>query len=487
MNDLFEQLNEYRKSNQYPMHMPGHKRNSELVSCPEPYGIDITEIDGFDNLHHATGILKECMKTAATCFHADRTFFLVNGSSSGILIAIFAATKPGDTVLIARNSHRAVYHALELRGLKPVYLMPELFSETGICRGITAAMVEQSITEHPEAALVVITSPTYEGVLSDVRGISEAAHHYGIPVFVDEAHGAHLGFHLDFFENSNSCGADLVVQSTHKTLPAMTQTALLHCNGTRVDEKKVEEYSAMFQTSSPSYLLMGSIDHCVRLLLEEGETLFEIYSKRLRAFYQKASQLQVLRVMEADFGQTAKERRKDARDASKIVIVTENIPMTGPQLYDILRRDYAIQPEMAAGNYVLCMTSIADTEEGFERLLRALLKIDQQLLTNEKAIHTKNDLQKHKDKTNPEAFFLHIPDYKMSVEQAKAAPQERCLPEDAEGKAAGEYLFLYPPGIPLLVPGEIIGKPEIQAIQTYKEQGLTVYGLDEDGKAAVVK
>lgn len=476
MNDLYSQLYDYNNGEQYPMHMPGHKRNVDLLSCPNPYALDITEIDGFDNLHHATGILKDKMELAARCFHADRTFYLVNGSSSGILIGIFSATKRGDTILVARNCHRAVYHAIELRSLVPVYLMPEVDPTTGICKGISAEEVEQSLQQHPEIKLVVLTSPTYEGVLSDVANIALVVHRYGIPLLVDEAHGAHLGFHPDFYQNSNSCGADLVVQSVHKTLPSLTQTALLHCNGTIVSVNKVKEYSAMFQTSSPSYLLMGSIDRCVNLLIEQGAELFDQYSKRLRAFYQEAKELKAISVLNADFDYAGGNLSKIARDASKIVVLTQNITMTGPQLYDILRRDYEIQPEMAAANYVLCMTSIADTGEGFHKLITALKSIDQMLLKQGEC----------NNKTSRVQPIMKIPQRCMSAEQAKEAPHEQRTLPDSINKVVGDYIFLYPPGIPILVPGEIISLDEIETISRSMNQGLHVYGLSNDEKITTV-
>lgn len=468
MEDLFDTLKEYCAKGNYPMHMPGHKRNTGLTGCPELYGIDITEIDGFDNLNEATGLLREKQEQAADCFHADRTFYLVNGSSGGILTGILAATRQKDTILVARNCHKSVYHAMELRELTPVYLQPEVCPGTGICKGIRAAAVEQALQEHPEVTLVLLTSPTYEGMLSEVGEIAELAHARGIPLMVDEAHGAHLGFHPFFGRNSNELCADLVVQSVHKTLPSLTQTALLHVNGSRIDVGRVERFWRMLQTSSPSYLLMASIDRCVRLLREQGEKLFSQQVALLQQFYRETEALTRLKRLPM-------EAPGQPRDAAKLVISTENISMTGPELYDILRSDYGIQPEMAAGQYVICMTTIADTPEGFRRLTEALLAVDADAVP----------MQKQELSKPPEPNRL--PERRLSAAAARDCPPEWIPWEAAAGRTAGEYLFLYPPGIPLLVPGEVLGAREQELLREYEQQGLQVHGLTQKKELAVIR
>lgn len=477
MEDLFDTLEKYCAGESYPMHMPGHKRNTGLVSGPEPYGVDITEIDGFDNLSEAEGLLREKMEQAAECFHADRTFYLVNGSSGGILTGIFAATRQGDTVLVARNCHKSVYHAMELRELTPVYLQPEVCPGTGICKGIRAAAVAQALQEHPEVTLVLLTSPTYEGMLSEVAEIAELAHAHGIPLMVDEAHGAHLGFHPFFGKNSNEHSADLVVQSVHKTLPSLTQTALLHVNGSRVKVGRVERFWKMFQTSSPSYLLMASIDRCVRLLKEQGEELFSRHAARLERFYRETEALTRLKRLPM-------EVPGEPRDAAKLVISTENISMTGPELYDILRSDYGIQPEMAAGQYVICMTTIADTPEGFWRLTEALLAVDADAVpVQKKALPP---LAEQTFSGSPQ-LFAKLPKRRLPAVTARDCPQEWVPWEAAAGRIVGEYIFLYPPGIPLLVPGEVLGAREQELLRQYEQQGLQVHGLTQEKQLAVIR
>ena len=230
MQDLLEKLQEYRAEDMYPFHMPGHKRKP--LPFPNPYSIDITEIDGFDNLHHAEGILKEAQERAADLYGSKECFYLVNGSTCGLLAAICAATKKRDKVLVARNCHKAVYHALYLNELQAEYIYP-VITKSGIQGQIEPEQVKKALLLNPDIAAVILTSPTYEGVVSDINAIAGIAHERGIPLIVDEAHGAHLGFGAGFPENAVRQGADAVIMSLHKTLPSFTQTALLHlCSST---------------------------------------------------------------------------------------------------------------------------------------------------------------------------------------------------------------------------------------------------------------
>ncbi len=276
----------YRDSGIYPFHMPGHKRNSFTYGFYADCGTDITEIDGFDNLHDANGILKDGMKKAAHLYGSQHTFYLVNGSTCGILTGISACTNRGDRILVARNCHKSVYNAIEINGLDPVYILPQTVNELGICGSISPESIEKALEQSPEIKLIIITSPTYEGVVSDINRIADIAHKKNIPLFVDEAHGAHFGFTEGFPANSVSKGADIVVHSLHKTLPSPTQTALLHINGNIADITTVRRELSVFETSSPSYILMAGIDSCLEMLSKHSKTLFNEYKKRLKCFYE---------------------------------------------------------------------------------------------------------------------------------------------------------------------------------------------------------
>ena len=381
MASISETIKDYLRHSRYPFHMPGHKRNEAL--CPDGSGVryDFTEIDGFDNLYNAQEMIAESEEKAAELFGADRTFFLVNGSTVGIMAAIMAAgemdPEKRSLFIIGPDCHKSVYNALKLGKL------------TGITADGKSAEKEEALTtlaqmereldwqslperiactleNHRDAvSAVVITSPSYEGIMSDMRRIAQIAHENGAILIVDEAHGTHLGMHPYFPENSNRLGADIVIQSMHKTMTGLTQTALLHVNGDRVNDRRIMHYLEMLQTSSPSYLLMNSIDACVALLKERGEELFDAYVKRLDHFRAEAANLRHIKLFEMEH-----------YDRGKIVLTTDG-RFTIQELYCALRDDYQIQLEMLGNDYALAMTSFADTDEGFDRLMSALKDIDQ--------------------------------------------------------------------------------------------------------------
>lgn len=480
---LKERLEQYRDKGVCAMHMPGHKRRCELM--PELYGLDITEIDGFDNLHDATGILREAQERAARLVGADRTWFLVNGSTCGLLAGIFAAVKPGETVVVARNCHKAVYHGLALREAKPVYIYPETTAE-GYAAGISPEMVAQAIRESGAKACI-ITSPTYEGVVSDVATIARYCHELGAVLLVDEAHGAHLPFMcgervcecdasaerakntsgeaeedsvlrknasnesaIFFPVSALRMGADIVVQSVHKTLPAPTQTALLHLMGDRVSPEAVSLYLGMFETSSPSYPLMAGIDACMAWLEREGVVAAVRYVRELEECYAHAKGWQQLRLISPE-----------GRDPGKL-LVSAKCKMTGREIYDILRVRFDIQPEMATEDYCLLMTSICDDEEVYERVRMALDVLDLELTANAEGVDSEL-LQERRDTKNPTANDTTAeacPAFPRAVAccsmmEALTAPKRRVLiSELTVDEVAAEWVGAYPPGIPLIAPGE---------------------------------
>lgn len=464
MPDLNQKLIQYCQSDIYPFHMPGHKQTA--FPFPNPYSIDITEIDGFDNLHHAGDILKETQERAAALYGAKRSYYLVNGSTCGVLAAVCAATRKRDKVLVARNCHKAVYHALFLNELQTEYLYPVL-TNNDIQGQITVEQVEEALYHNPDITAVIITSPTYEGIVSDVAGIAETAHAHGVPLIVDEAHGAHIGFGAGFPENAVKLGADAVIMSLHKTLPSFTQTALLHINSNRIAQEQVESYLDIFETSSPSYLLMAGMDACIRLLQEEGKVLFTRYRELLDQFYRDISDLELLHVMsEKDLG---KEEAYDWDD-SKIVIFTGKADMTGEKLGRILLDRYQLQMEMLSGTYVLGMTSIMDRQEGFTRLSKALHEIDRECMDNQRKRNAGNSkifIERMYQKNRRE----------MQIYQARELSYKEVKLEEAVGKMSADFIFLYPPGIPMIVPGEIISRQFIENVKECIEMGLKIEGL----------
>jgi len=456
--DLLEALQAYAESDFYPFHMPGHKRNLALLPDALPYSLDITEIDGFDNLHAPEGILKELNNRLAVLYKSVASFALVNGSTVGILAGMRAAAAPESAVLVARNVHRSVCNALELLRLKPIWISPKVDSKTGITGGISAESVRRALKEHPEVRLVVLTSPTYDGVISDVASIVKAAHEKNVPVLLDEAHGAHLQFcGLSAFSGVSN-KVDIVIQSLHKTLPALTQCAVAHIGGKLISPAEFARQVSVFETSSPSYVLLASIAACVRLLETRGEALFTAYKARLERFSESCKQLKVLSVP-GKGDRPASFPDQFAFDPGKLPVVTANSNIDGAALTYRLRNEYHIEPEMTAISYTLLMTSVFDTDEGFLRLENALRAIDSTLLKSE----------------TPFCFStLPLPRQILTPAEA-AACQKTALPfEKALGKTAAEAVWCYPPGTPLVMPGEEITNDLLGAVKAAKAHGLSV-------------
>ena len=477
MKSLYEKLINYGKSDFYGFHMPGHKRNGEIMENGLPYQIDITEIEGFDDLHHARELLKEAQERAARVYHAEETCYLINGSTSGILSGLLGCTHKGGRILAARNCHKSVYAAIYMHELDVEYIYPEYDEKTGLNGAIDADAVRRILLEDRNEhcgkttiSAIVITSPTYDGVVSDIRRIADTVHEFGIPLIVDEAHGAHFGFHPYFPENANQQGADVVIHSLHKTLPSLTQTALIHLNGNLINRERVRKYVHMLQTSSPSYVLMASMDECIRFL-EREQDAFVLYQERLKKLRRELKKLKKLQLVETN-----------AYDCSKIVISTKNTVKgqevyTGKILYEELLTSYHLQMEMASREYVLAMTSVCDTEEGFRRLKEALFQIDESLERRE-IDNTSMELPRlQRVYTSAEAENL-------SEEKSNV---EILLPKECQERISLEYAYVYPPGIPLIVPGERISEKAVELLQLYEKSGFDIEGLKQSGRIRILK
>ena len=568
MQGLYELLSEYSSRDYYPFHMPGHKRN---IRCfQDAFAIDITEIDGFDNLHHAEGILLEAEKRAARLYGAEETHYLVNGSTAGILAAISACSRRGGRILMARNCHKSAYHAVFLNGLHVVWLYPDTDMVRGIYGSADPAKVRTLLEQNPGVSAVFLTSPTYDGVVSDIREIAAAAHEHGAVLIVDEAHGAHFAMHSCFPESAVSCGADIVINSIHKTMPSLTQTALIHICGPRIDRVRLRKYLGIYQSSSPSYVLMAGIDCCVNMMTERGEELFEQFCRRIDSARGCLSKMKKLHLVTG----TEKELFCYRYDRSRILISTENCEIGGRELYRRLLDRYHIQAEMAAEHYVTLLTSVADTQEGFDRLCRALLEIDAELCAGDFAgeeltqgsgaipegeresgptgtgtqsghetaqegeresgsagtgtrsghetaqegeresgsagtgtrsghetaqegeresgpigtgTRSGHETAQEGEKESGSAGEMQdvrsapgLPNEEvLNLEEAENSEKYRILLRESAGRVSGEYIYLYPPGIPLLIPGERITQKLLDRLEDFRRQGFELQGLDD--------
>ncbi|MEE0397277.1 MAG: aminotransferase class I/II-fold pyridoxal phosphate-dependent enzyme [Lachnospiraceae bacterium] len=471
MSELFEKLSAYGASDYYPYHMPGHKRRLKTDTMRELAQIDITEIDGFDNLHDAQGILKRIQEEAAAAYGAEESFFLVNGSTAGILSAISTAVSPGGKILMVRGAHKSAYHAAYLRDLQIAYLWPGVHPLFGCNLPATAKEVEEALQQTPDVQAVFIVSPTYEGLAADVKSIAEAAHKRNIPLIVDEAHGAHLGFDGRWPESSVRQGADLVIQSLHKTLPAPTQTAILHVNGKLVDRCRLRRFLGIYQTSSPSYIFMAAMEDAIATTSANREKLFGDFWEYWKGMTESLSACRNLIFL-----------KEENSDPGKLAVMDKTGFLHGEQLYEMLLHKYHLQPEMAAGRYVLAMFTVGDTKEGYERLTKALLEIDE-YITAERKQRTQEKLMEREGNRMADAVTPVCIQKKtqavIGIGRAWDTPKEWVLLKDAEGKTAGEYVNLYPPGSPIIVPGEIFTKDILTEIAAYRQQGFHVQGVKE--------
>ena len=484
---LINRLAAYARSDMYPFHMPGHKRRtgpeeSFMNSCTDsftnPFAVDITEIEGFDNLHHPEGILKDSMKWAADVYGADQTYYLINGSTGGILAAVCGSVPRGGRILVSRNCHKSVYHGICLNQLKTSYVYPQEIEGLGIQGGITAEDVDRMLNRYMDTQAVLIVCPTYDGIVSDIEAIARIVHRAGLPLIVDEAHGAHFRYDAMFPVSALDLGADVVIQSVHKTLPSLTQTALLHikCNrpdgGCYADRERIDRYIHMVQSSSPSYVLMASIENSI-YQIEQTDTA--PYGKQLHRLRRRLGQMRHLRL--ADTGLIGQAGIRDL-DISKIVVSTRGTCLypaedgltgfTGAQLDDILRREYHLEMEMCGADYVTAITTVMDSGEGLERLGDALTRIDTQL--------TDAGYKPDGRRGDQKSVYSMRCDTAMSMGEAMEEKMASVGLEDSAGCISGEFVYIYPPGIPIVAPGEWISRPILEVILEYRDKGLPVQG-----------
>lgn len=484
----------YNTQGSYPWHMPGHKRRLNTI-FPEivnnPFSIDVTEVPGLDEFHHPTGIIKQALDRATRVYGSTRSYYLVNGSTGGILAAISSVCKQGDRLIVARNCHKSVYHAIRLLRLKPVYVMPDWNEELQMFGGMSVESVKRALKTHSDVKAVLLVSPTYEGVVSDIEKISKVAHKAKVPLIVDAAHGAHFEYMANVVDTLSTTnydhvpdpairlGADIVVESLHKTLPAMTQCGILHYKSGLVKQARIEEYLSIYQSTSPSYVFMATMEACIEKMDHERDGLFIVYKHLLAEYRKKFESLKYIHLVgESDF----KKQSIYDYDDGKLVFSVRNCGISkedgvqivnGVVLGEMLEKEYGQVMEMAAGNYVIAMTSVADTKEAFEALYQALEAIDSQL----------TDLEVNADNNKEDAVnYAMSLDRKMTIAEAKESNLTEISLKDAVGHICGEYIYIYPPGIPLVVPGETLSKDVLKEIEKAVALKLNIKGLIDKGK-----
>lgn len=466
---LFDALKEYVSRDTIPFHVPGHKKGQgvdeqfkEFIGL-NPFKIDVTVFKLVDSLHHPTGPIKKAQELASDAYGSKATFFSIHGTSGAIQAMIMSVVSDGDKIIIPRNVHKSITAGIILSGAVPVYMQPEFDKKLGIAHGVTPETVKRTLEENPDAKTVLIINPTYYGVATDIKEIVKIVHSYDIPLIVDEAHGPHLGFNEKLPISAIEAGADICAQSTHKIIGALTQGSLLHVNSSRVDMHRVKQMLNLLQTTSPSYILLASLDTSRRQIALHGKELLDFtidlstYARdeinKIPGFY--------------CFGEEVLQMHGAfAFDPTKLTISCRGLGITGYELDMILSNDYHIQMELSDFYNVLAVGSFGDTKENIDALISALKSISDEHHENRPAL----------------SDFLDIPSIPAQIQiprEAFNSHKTSVSLENSIGSISGEFLMAYPPGIPLLCPGEQITEEIVNYVAQLKKTGLYVQGTED--------
>lgn len=452
-------------------HTPGHKQGqaipAELIDWfgPAVFRADLPELPELDTLFAPDGVIQSAQELAAAAFGAEQTRFLANGSSCGIEAAILATCNPGDSIILPRNVHQSAIAALILSGAIPVWLEPDYDPDWGLAHCISLEALENALARSPTARAVLIVSPTYYGVCGDVDAIAQVTHSHHLPLIVDEAHGAHFAFHPDLPTPALQAGADLVVQSTHKTLSALTQAAMLHLQGSRIDRDRLDRSLQLVQSTSPSYLLLASLDAARQQMATQGQELMEqaiALASAARAQLGQISELSVLQPKTAPgFA---------ALDPTRLTIDVTRLGLTGFEADEILHR-VGVTCELPGLRHLTFIITHGNTHQDIDRLIQAF----RQLAALPSA---QTALPNAQLSLLPVVPAPALPPA-LSPREAFFAPAATVAAADAIAQISAELVCPYPPGIPVLVPGEIITAEAIAALQHILSAGGVITGCTD--------
>ncbi|WP_028543471.1 aminotransferase class I/II-fold pyridoxal phosphate-dependent enzyme [Paenibacillus taiwanensis] len=503
---LVEALLKYEQAKHVSMHVPGHKNGAAYeraaretndaahASLYRRYaallGQDVTEVEGTDDLHEPTGAIREAQQLAAQCFGAEETYFLVAGSTSGNIAAILTCcTKPGDIVIVQRNVHKSVLHGLMLAGARAVFVSPCADAASGLLTAPSKETISAALQRFPEAKAVVLCNPNYYGLGVDLTTIAESVHAYGLPLIVDEAHGAHYGLHPKLPKSALQAGADLVVQSTHKMLLGMTMSAMLHTQGPRICRKRLAKALTMIQSSSPSYPLMASLDMSRHYVQTRGPAAFTeglAAVEYLRAWVDSSDTFSCLAMKESvkSVNRDNKDRVQSSHygvvDPFKVVIYEHNGNCTGYYLLDRLR-EHGVVAEMADMNYVVLLCTLGTTMADVDRIITALVRVEAQFKLERQVESSSHPDRGHK--ANKSATIRTLGFASAQMEALIAEPIAFSIfnldhrkvrfidTSEAAGYDAAEAVVPYPPGIPLLYAGETISAAHIKLLKQLSDAG----------------
>lgn len=447
------------------------------------FRFDLTEAEGLDDLHCPRGVIREAQELTAEVFGARRSYFLVNGTTCGNEAMLLAAVGEGDEVLVPRNAHKSVLMGLILGGARPVWMMPEMDGETGLCGVITPQAVEEKLRNHPRCRAVFLVSPTYYGVCSDVAAIAEVCHRHQAVLLVDEAHGGHLYFSDKLPRGAILQGADLCAQSMHKVTGSLTQSSLLHVGSDRVDEGRLAGSLHMVQSTSPSYLLMTSLDAARYELALHGREMVERARTLAENARERIGKIPGIRC----YGREILGKAVFELDPTRLVITAAGLGLTGYQLADLLYDRYRVGMELADQRHVVAVVTYANEEGEMDRLADALEDISRKYYEPGRKCpkncpggkdpeEERSGSRKSAGENQDTSFVPSLPEYVCSPRKAWFARKQTIPWKEAAGKVAGEALIPYPPGIPLVNPGERVSREIWEYMERYRREGLPFHG-----------
>ncbi len=449
--------------------MPGHKLGKGFPSnlIDKLYLLDVTEIPGLDDLHNPTGIIREAQELTAKAYGSDIAFFSVNGSTCGIQAAIMTVCKPGDKLIVARDCHKSVIAGMMLAGVRPVYIKPEFEKTFNIPGAVNISQVRKALEENPDTAGVLITRPNYYGICCDIEAICHLVHTHNKVIIVDEAHGAHLKFSQLLPDSSLEYGADICIQSAHKTLPAFTQGSYVHVKGNLVDAGRLKLNLSLIETSSPSYIIMAFLDIARAIMECEGKEAIDTLLGNIRLVEEKINENSSFMLLTEKAGINAE------LDRTRIVINVSKTGKTGFEVGRILRENYNIQIEMADLYNIVCIATIANTKEDFTRLCTALFRIERNLI--KPAILSDINIGE-----------LGIPELKLDLREVMYSRSVWKNISEASGMTSKGIVTPYPPGVPVICPGEEITEKALEYLKHVIDAGGVVNGVSENMEIEVV-
>jgi len=477
---IYTALRNHKFNNPFSFHVPGHKNGFifDYQTFPEFKNIlplDLTEITNLDDLHQAEGIIKEAQNLAKELYGSNETYFLVNGSTSGNLAMVMAVVPPKGKVLVQLNVHKSIYHALYLRDATPIFLDPVIDSTTNLPLTLLPEQIKRILEKNTDIKAIILSNPNYFGMSLKIDEIVELAHFYDIPVIVDEAHGAHYGFHPLLPKSALQQGADIVVHSAHKTLPTMTMGAMLHIQGNRISQRKLRFYLQLFQSSSPSYVIIASIDIGRYFLAQQAASTWEKEIKQIEEFKQ------IVRLYRAS-SVLLNSNQIIAYDPFRLVLFPKNTQYSSRELKDFLE-GYGIYPELLYEEYILFILPLFNTKAHLKKLLEALKlweKLDHKTTTSDIIKYKSNNIKSFlQDQTDNHHHYRIMNNYRQRIDEILDDDVEKVPILEAINRTVAEMVIPYPPGIPLVLIGEVLTSELISKIIKLKDKGITFQGVGD--------